>query len=248
MESRLAPGLRLIPEALASPSSVTLVAGVPAGPTASGTRAGELGVGPPSGPLSTSSRTETTGAAFAPAVPGSVTRAMTPTPDRAAQPGVSAVLTVRAQQAPLLIPTPLLGIVFGGPDEGSGTDLVPGFRPPAVRVNSVGGDGVLPGDETGDAEQAALPPSAGNQVGAPWDGGAQAQVGVRFWELSGDDCFADGPWAPDLAGLDVPLPGAEAESSGQTPAAATAVTALAVGAYVAARVEAEPRRRRPSLI
>jgi hypothetical protein len=110
-------------------------------------------------------------------------------------------------------------------------------------------DGVLPGDEAGDAEQAALPPSAGNTAGALRDGGVQAQAGVRFRELACDACFAAGSWAPDLAGMDLPLPGAEAESSGQTSAAATAVAALALGGYgVLPRAETEPRRRRTSLI
>jgi hypothetical protein len=248
MEARLAPGVRLIPEALPGTGTVTVGAGVSAGPTASGARAGELGVGP----LAATSPAQGIDVGFAPAVPGGVTRALTAAQDGGgSQRSVTAVLGDRAQQAPLMIATPILALVFGGPDEGPGTVLVPGFRPPAVRVDSVGGDGVLPGEEAGDTEQAALPPSAGNTAGAPRDRRAQAQAGVRFREVACDACFADGSWAPDLAGMDLPLPGVEAYSSGQTPAAATAVAALAFalgGFGVAPRAETEPRRRRPSLI
>jgi hypothetical protein len=205
-----------------------------------------VSVGPTAVGPAASSSAETIDDTFASAVHSGVTPFSAVGQARAgAQHSVSAVLNDRAQQAPLVIATPILASVIGAPDEVPGAALIPGLRPPAVRVDSAGGDRVLPGEEAGDPDAASLPPAAGSAAGTPRDGGAQA--GLRFRELACDACFADGSWALDRAALDVPMPGAEAESSGRTPAAATAVAALALalgGFGGTRRGEAEERRRR----
>jgi uncharacterized repeat protein (TIGR01451 family) len=252
MTTALATGVRRLPEALPGTGSVTVVAvsagstagavgtGSTAGAVGTGFRAGDLGVSLPAA----SSATETADAAFAPAVRSGVTPPQAAGQARAvAQHSVSAVLNDRPQQAPPMIATPSLATVIGAPDEVPGAVLIPGLWPPAIRLDSAGGDGAIPGDAAGDAEQVALPLSAGSTAGAPRDGGAQA--GVWFRALAGDACFDDGSWALDPAGLHVPWPGAEAESSG--PAADAAAAALAVvlgGCWAAPRAEPEARTRR----
>jgi hypothetical protein len=106
MEARLAPGVLLLPAALPGTGMVTVATSVSPGPSASGARAGELGVRLPSGPLSASSPTETTDGVFASAVRGGVLLSPSVAQDRAGtQRSVSAVLADRAQQAPLTTAT-----------------------------------------------------------------------------------------------------------------------------------------------
>src|SRR5262249_52702963 len=92
MEAALAPGVRVLPAAL--PGTGTSVVAAAAGDSggAAGPRAGELGLGLSGRPLATSSPTETTDAAFAPAVRGGVTLSQAVSQDRAGtQRSVSAV-------------------------------------------------------------------------------------------------------------------------------------------------------------
>jgi hypothetical protein len=272
MEAALAPGVRLVPPTLAGTGTGVVAAaapgdfGVSAGTTSSGALAGpsggEIGVGLPGGLLSTPSSTGAIDTVFATpgrggdTLPGPATAGAMPAAlpgaagvarDGAAiRRGLDAVLGDRALPVSLPLVAPVPAAVVAGPDQGPEAVLIPALRPPAVRVESTG-DGVLPDD----SEPAVSPASGGIPGARPLDRDMEARAGVGLRELAWEACFADGSWAPDLTGLDAPVPGGAALSSGPAAdaAAAAAVFVLALGGYgFAPRVETEPRRRRPSLI
>jgi uncharacterized repeat protein (TIGR01451 family) len=236
MEAALAPGVRLVPQALASSGSITVF--VPHAPDA-GTALHHVA-------QPASFTTEAVDAVFT-ATPR-VTPAAITVPDG----------LVRQANVPLSVAEPvpaILSVVATPPapfsvgtDRQSASNAVPGLWPPAVRVDSVGGNGVLSGNASSDAEQAALPTSPSNSTGVPQN--QSAQTGGRLRELASDACFVNDSWARDLIGWDEYLPLGDAEHFVDSPAAVTAVAALALalGCYVGVpRAEAEPRRDRPYL-
>jgi hypothetical protein len=217
-------------------------------------RAGELGVALPA-----LSRAETLDAAFAAEARGSATLPGTATaPAAPAAPLAAATVapseagTPRAPSAVLLhltLPTlPTLSAAPAVPDQGPAAVPAPVLRTPAPRVESVGGDGALPGDEAQDAGPARRLGPAVIPAEPPFDLVPGAPADGWFPQGIRDACFADGSWvAPaDLSGevaratAEVCLPA--------TNAAGAAGFALLLGGYlVAPRAEAEPRKRRPSL-
>jgi hypothetical protein len=253
MEAALAPGARLVPEALpgtgntaaaaASPGGPGVSAGALAGGTSAVTRAGDLAVAQPGVPLSALSGAEASSAAFTAAPRGGLAL---PAAAGAFQDGAGrlrslpGVLLNLAPQAPPVLSTAGAAPAAGaaGADRDSSGDLVPGLQPPAPRVpgdsgtTSAGGDGAdeVPADRPAPAAEPAGTPVAPEAVDA---------IGALSRRQATDACFAGGSWMDG--------PGADAGQA-VAPAAAVAVLGALSSHLAVQRGETETRRRPRYLI
>jgi uncharacterized repeat protein (TIGR01451 family) len=266
MESALAPGVQLAPEARASSSTSTGVAAaasaggaaVPVGATASGalpvSHAGELGGAQPHAPPSPSPRAETIDAAGVRDTVALPTAAGAFADGAGGQRSLSGVLVnLGRQTAPVLsAATTVPAAGSAGSDWDSLNILVPGLRPSIPRAEGDGGDRALPSEEAQDDGQADGPAPKPNPADTPLGPDvAAAQVGVRLRHLECDAYSADGPWTDDPAEPGVSLHGVAVEPSAAAPNSATVAAAFAVvlgGWWGIHGAETDRRTRRRFLI
>jgi uncharacterized repeat protein (TIGR01451 family) len=240
MATTLAPGVQRAPEAAPVTGNIVVSAAADGAGAPAVAGVGELAVGQPGVPLSTSSGTEAGGTAFTGVRRGGLAL---PLPAAAAVPAgsfqdgaghlrlVPGVVLNLGPQAPPLPATapaaPAAGAV--GEDRDPAADVVPGLRPPVPRVDR--GAASPAGDEEPDTvpDDRPAPPA-----GAPVDAGAADAIGALRRLPARDAFFAGGFTMAD--------PGAD---SGQALAAALVVALGGLGGHgYTQRAEPEPRRQR----
>jgi hypothetical protein len=218
MEATLAAGTSLVP---ASPSGSAAPAGAAVQPTVS---------------LSSLSRTDVTGSVYATSSSVTVPTAAGAFQDKV---GLSHVSTMIGQSIPpaLFTATTAPAVAPVRPDSGS-QSLIPGLRPPTLRLESGGTDD--------DEESVEVPADRGTSATLPagWvDPGVADTVGALIRRR--DAYFADLARVAEPEELAVPL---AVEDSGPAPASAAALAAVLGGCWIAQRAEAEPRSRRRLLV
>jgi hypothetical protein len=243
LEAALAPGTRLVPEALTSTGTGVVLATPPdgsamsIGATTSGAtaiaRGGELGGTQPRVSLATLGNID---AVF---VTGMGSRTTLPAAAGTHSEGISSsrilvgVLLPQGQQTPAVLTT--AATVPAAPaarlDQGSSNYLVPGLQPPVPR-GEIGGGGAVGGVEEPEEvpvyRRAPEPDSSALAV----DRATEDQVDTLVRQRERDACFADGSWMANV----------EAFSS-RVPAPAAALVALGVlgGHWAGPRAKTERR-------
>jgi uncharacterized repeat protein (TIGR01451 family) len=235
MESALAPGVRLAPEAPASiGTGVAVAASAVGAPSAGGalavSHAGELAGAQPHAPPSPSPRAETIDAAGvrdAIALPSAAGAVADGAGGQRSLPGV--LLNLGRQTAPVLSAAPTVPAAgSAGSDWDSSNILAPGLRPSIPRAEGDGADGAIPSEETEDAGQADGPAPKANPANTPLGPNPAAEVGVLLRHQECDAYSADGPWTDDPAEPGVSLHGVAVEPSAPAPNSATVAAAFAV--------------------
>ncbi|HKB35807.1 MAG TPA: M57 family metalloprotease, partial [Gemmataceae bacterium] len=249
MEAALAPGSRLLPEALTSSGTIgvsgtsaasAVSSGVPASTASSRTAE------PARVPQVSPSRTDIPEGAFVAA--GRDISLSTAAGALQNSSGIlrnlPGVLVNPGQQSTLILST-----AAADPGAAASQDfssiLVPGLWPALLRLES--GSDTLPADEAQDAGPPAWLPPRARPAATPLDLGAEDSTEMGLRQRACDACFADGSWRLDEAGRDV----SAVDDSGTAPDSATAAVAFAVvlGSYWGTpRGESERRTRRRFLI
>jgi uncharacterized repeat protein (TIGR01451 family) len=219
MEAALAPGVRLVPGALASPGSVTAFVA-----RASDAGTAQLHVSQPV--FSSLAAVE---GVFAPShgvTPAAMTMPVGPVSQ------ASVLLNLATPAPTILSPVATPSATVGtGKHRDSTMDLVPGLWPPNPRKES--GSAVVPEDDTEGDPAGSLVPAAN-----PAD--------TLSRQRAREACFAGDSWTAGLADA-APIQPGEATQAAETSAAAALALALA-GWWGARPMETDPRRRQRFLI
>jgi hypothetical protein len=172
---------------------------------------------------------------------------------------IAILVNLGQQTAPLLAVAPTVqAAVAPRSDQDPSRVLVPGPRPTSSRVESGGGDVIIPDDQPdevsaerpvpgADAAGTQVEPPAGDSARTLVDPEAVGHVGVEFQQRACDACFTRGFWRGARAEPGRSMPGVAAPDSRATPHGATAAVALALamgGCGDALRRETDPRRQR----
>jgi hypothetical protein len=240
MAATLAPGVGLVPEALASPASAVASAAMPVDSGASvaptGLQVGEFRGDQRSVPAFTLGDMGTvemlTGAAIAhDAV--------------VAQRSLEWVPPSFVEQTLAVSPamTAVSATMLTAPNRDWSRVLVPGLRPPAPGVEW-GGDQALPQNSGADADQLGVVAPLASRGRTPFDHGTEvpASALLQLWESdawSGNDF-----WDANPASLDVSVPGAESSHGAPGSLGAAALAIALAGVWGTNKVETEPRTRR----